>query len=45
MKEFYIFDGEEFIECADMLKEDLINLCEDNEIIKESINHYFKDKN
>jgi len=42
MKEFYIFDGEEYIECSKALLSDLINLCEDNEVMINAIKEYFE---
>jgi len=42
MREFYIFDGEDFIECSEILKEDLIELCEDNKVMLECIKDYFE---
>lgn len=41
MREFYIFDGEDFIECSEILREELIELCEDNEVMVASIKDYF----
>jgi hypothetical protein len=42
MKKFYIFDGEDFVECSEELRSDLIELCEDNEVMIEAIKNYFK---
>ena len=42
MKEFYIVDGQDFVLCTNQLKDDLIELCEDNEIMKNVIKNYFK---
>jgi len=43
--EFYFFDGMEYVECSKELKDDLLLLCEDNEIMKEVITEYFNRKN
>lgn len=43
MKEFYIFDGEEYVNCTGALICDLVILCEDNENMIEAIKDYFKE--
>lgn len=44
MKEFYMFDGEDYVECAGAILEDLVRLCEDNEVMIKAIEKYFKVK-
>jgi len=41
MREFYIFDGEEYVMCSKALLSDLLELCEDNEVMVQSIKDYF----
>lgn len=44
MKEFYMFDGEDFILCTEAIMNDLIRICEDNENMIIAIKEYFEDK-
>jgi len=41
MKEFYMWDGEEYVDCTDALLSDLTDMCEDNENMIIAIRNYF----
>lgn len=40
-KVFYIFDGIEYVECTQAICDDIVALCEDNEVMIEVIKDYF----
>ena len=43
MRDLYHFDGEYYINCSEVVLSDLLDLCEDNEAMKEAITSYFRD--